>query len=127
MTKDEFARFLEEIIIPQLRAVREDGQKEYAHRDAFDNFRRLASQLKLDQKQILWVYLIKHLDGILSYINGHQSQREPVQGRCKDAIMYLCLLWGMLEEEEKMKVRPTLDPSDKDVLRMSEGKYPNAL
>lgn len=100
MTREEFAMFLEVKIVPQLKEVREAGQQEYAHKEAFDNFRRLSSQLNLDQKQVLWVYLIKHLDGILAYINGHKSQREPVQGRCKDAIMYLCLLWAMIEEEE---------------------------
>lgn len=83
--------------------TREAGQKEYAHADdnAFSNFERLAAQLKIDRKIVLWIYLQKHLDGILAYINGHVSQREPVQGRIKDVRVYLTLLRGMIDEEEK--------------------------
>ena len=42
-------------------------------------------------------YLLKHIDGITSFVNGHQSQREDVRGRLTDAIVYLCLLWGMVD------------------------------
>jgi hypothetical protein len=47
------------------------------------------------------VYLLKHIDGISSFVNGHESQREDVRGRITDAIVYLCLLWGMVESKEK--------------------------
>tara|TARA_Y100000310_G_C20509786_1_gene728235 strand:+ start:671 stop:823 length:153 start_codon:yes stop_codon:yes gene_type:complete len=46
------------------------------------------------------VYLLKHVDGITAYIEGHKSQREDVRGRIKDAIVYLMLLWGMIEEKD---------------------------
>jgi len=46
------------------------------------------------------VYLLKHIDGITAYLNGHKSQREDVRGRIKDAIVYLMLLWAMIEEKE---------------------------
>ena len=46
------------------------------------------------------VYLLKHIDGISSFVNGHKSQREDVRGRITDVIVYLCLLWGMIEEDE---------------------------
>ena len=45
-------------------------------------------------------YLIKHIDGISAYVNGHRSQREGVRGRLTDAITYLCILWGMFDEVE---------------------------
>tara|TARA_R110002012_G_scaffold61490_3_gene161239 strand:- start:3391 stop:3582 length:192 start_codon:yes stop_codon:yes gene_type:complete len=45
------------------------------------------------------VYLLKHIDGIASFVNGYQSQREDVRGRITDAIVYLCLLWGMIDEQ----------------------------
>ena len=31
---------------------------------------------------------------------GHKSQREDVTGRLTDAIVYLCILWGMIEEDK---------------------------
>jgi|TARA_R100001530_G_scaffold131243_1_gene102779 hypothetical protein len=46
------------------------------------------------------VYLLKHIDGITAYLAGHKSQREDVRGRIKDAIVYLMLLWAMIEERE---------------------------
>lgn len=82
--------------------TREQGQKEYSHEEsnAFMNFQRVAKDLGLDQKEVLWVYLRKHLDGIVAYIKGHKSQREDVRGRIKDARVYLVLLRGMIEDEE---------------------------
>jgi len=44
------------------------------------------------------IYLLKHVDGIKAYVNGHKSQREDVRGRITDIIVYLMLLWGMIEE-----------------------------
>jgi len=66
-----------------------------------ERFNRLAEQLHMDRKQVLWVYMQKHFDGILAYINGFKSQREDVRGRIKDARLYLALLRGMIEEEEQ--------------------------
>ena len=30
-------------------------------------------------------------------VDGYKSQREDVRGRITDAIVYLCLLWGMVD------------------------------
>lgn len=97
MSRDEFSRLLTEVIQPAECQVREQGQAEYAHdtTNAFANFDRLAVELNLTREQVLWIYLRKHLDGILSHINGNRSQREDVRGRIKDARLYLALLWGM--------------------------------
>ena len=79
-----------------------NGQKEYAmdEDNVFANFQRIANQTGLNQKMVLWVYLMKHIDGIASHIKGHTSQREDVRGRLTDAIVYLCILWGMIEKED---------------------------
>ena len=44
--------------------------------------------------------MIKHIDGLCSWVDGHKSQRENVRGRITDVIVYCCLLWGMVEEQE---------------------------
>tara|TARA_R100000458_G_scaffold12744_1_gene10536 strand:- start:452 stop:643 length:192 start_codon:yes stop_codon:yes gene_type:complete len=60
------------------------------------------------------VYLLKHIDGISSFVNGHKSQREDVRGRITDAIVYLCLLWGMIEEENsKSRNQKIIEEYDK--------------
>ncbi len=82
--------------------MREAGQKEYARKtsNAFANFERVAEHIESSREKVLMVYLLKHIDGISSFVNGHKSQREDVRGRITDAIVYLCLLWGMVEEGE---------------------------
>ena len=87
--------------------MRAAGQKEYARKNsnAFANFERVGKNLDIKREEVLLVYLLKHIDGICSFVKGHKSQREDVRGRLTDAIVYLCLLWGMInEEEEKRKI-----------------------
>ena len=82
--------------------MRAAGQKEYARKqsNAFANFERVANYIDSSKEKVLMVYLLKHIDGISSFVNGHKSQREDVRGRITDAIVYLCLLWGMVEHED---------------------------
>ena len=86
----------------QVQQTRDEGQKEYAHTDdnVFANFDRVGSLLSISSEKTLMVYLLKHIDGITAYLSGHKSQREDVRGRIKDAIVYLILLWAMIEERE---------------------------
>ena len=85
----------------KVKKTRDEGQKEYAHTEenVFANFERVAESLEISKEQALMVYLIKHMDGINAWVKGHKSQREDVTGRIKDAIVYLCLLWGMASQE----------------------------
>ena len=82
--------------------MHKEGQKEYAHDEdnVFANFDRIANQTNTDRKFVLWIYLMKHVDGIAAYINGHKSQREDVRGRITDALVYLIILWGMINKDE---------------------------
>jgi len=45
-------------------------------------------------------YMLKHIDGIIAHINGHNSQRENVRGRITDVMVYCMLLWAMVEDAE---------------------------
>jgi len=87
----------------QILQTRDEGQKEYAHteEDVFANFKRVGNVLQIEQEKTLMVYLLKHVDGICAWVNGHRSQREDVRGRLTDLIVYSMLLWGMVEESEK--------------------------
>jgi len=89
-------------IFPKLDSLRNAGQKEYAHAEenAFANFERVGEHLGIPREKVLSVYMLKHLDGVMAYLNGHTSQREDVRGRISDLMVYLCLLWGMIEENE---------------------------
>ena len=96
---------LDKIIKKQLKQIlqtRDEGQKEYARDvdNVFANFQRVGKYVGISQEQVLMVYLLKHIDGIMAYINGHKSQREGVEGRITDAIVYLLLLRGMVENND---------------------------
>ena len=89
-----------ERVFDECRALRLAGAKEYAHREenSFANFERVGESLGLSREAVLLVYLLKHIDGISAYVQGHRSQREDIRGRINDAIVYLLLLRGMVEE-----------------------------
>lgn len=98
---DWFGQLMDKIL-EECKSVRKEGQKEYAKTEdnVFANFERLSREEfngRISPEEVLWVYAMKHKDGIASWIGGHRSQREDVRGRIKDLIVYLTLLWGMIE------------------------------
>ena len=99
MTQSHMHKFMDHIW-HKITRMRDAGQKEYAHdeKNVFANFERAANLLCVNREKILMTYLLKHIDGIAAYANGHKSQREDVTGRITDAIVYLCLLWAMVDE-----------------------------
>ena len=100
----------------QIKRTRNAGQKEYAqdNDNCFANFERIANLQGLKREQILLTYLFKHIDGISSYVKGHHSQREDVRGRITDAIVYLTLLWGMIDQNEHIYELSTTTQSTND-------------
>ena len=86
--------------------------KEYSNSESrFANFDRLAAELGLTNIQVAWVYTKKHLDGIVSYCRTKQILSEPIEGRIVDAIVYLTLIAGMIEEERILKSQCEIDKS----------------
>lgn len=101
MTRAQMKEVMEQVF-QECDRLRDAGQQEYAHdeEDALANFRRVAEQLGIEPSAVLITYFLKHVDGIVAFVRGHHSQREDVRGRISDAIVYLCLLRGMLDENE---------------------------
>ena len=99
MTQSAMRKFMD-TIWSEVISTRDEGQKEYAHTDknVFANFERTGNLLGVDREKILMTFFLKHVDGIAAYANGHKSQREDITGRITDAIVYLCLLWAMVDE-----------------------------
>jgi hypothetical protein len=93
-----------EFLYAELREVRRAGQAEYAHdaSDALRNFRQTAADTGTSMETVLMCFLFKHLDGIKAWVNGYKSQREPVDGRVKDATMYVILYMGIVYEQFDM-------------------------
>ena len=101
MTRKQMKTLIDNIF-QNIQKTREDGQKDYARDkdNAFANFERIGENLNISREKTLMIYLLKHIDGICAYVEGHKSQREDVTGRITDSIVYLCLLWGMVEGTE---------------------------
>ena len=75
--------------------------------NVFANFERVSSFTGVSREQALMTYLLKHIDGINSFTNGYESQREDITGRITDAIVYLCLLWGMISDKRAKQLNET--------------------
>ena len=118
MKHSQMAKLMDDIL-KEVVVTRDSGQKEYAHDDdnVFANFNRVAHLLEEDRKKVLMTYMLKHIDGIAAFVKGHRSQREDVRGRITDCIVYLMLLWGMIEEEDGILSGKESDASVCDVLK----------
>lgn len=102
MTFDEF-EVVANVAINNMRKLMASKGREYARtEDRFDNFNRLAADLSMSRDKVLLVYLTKHMDAIKNYVNTGNSVSEPIQGRILDALNYLLLLYGMVEERETL-------------------------
>lgn len=100
MTFPEFDAY-SKALIDECLNMRDTKGKEYAGtKDRFDNFNRLALKCDLKRNLVWLVYFTKHMDAIESYINsGREFSSEGIRGRIVDAITYLLLLGGMIEED----------------------------
>lgn len=108
MTYDEFIGLVARMVAEEAKTGESKG-KEYTQGDRLDNFKRIAKDVGVTPKQVLWVFMKKHLDSISSYIKRdaegtHESKMdltESIDGRIMDARVYLTLLRGLIEEDRK--------------------------
>ena len=98
MTYEDFDKLMDQMIAEE-KAIGNTKGKEYTQGDRLDNFKRLAAELGITPLQVLWIYLKKHLDSIAHYVRTEKVLSEPIQGRIKDARVYLSLLRGLIEEK----------------------------
>lgn len=109
MTFEEFNTYQDELLKKVVEMKNTKG-KEYANSTSrFANFDRLANRLKQPRLVIALIYFTKHMDAIESYIsNSRIYSEETIQGRILDAITYLTLIGGMIQEDEsKIDVNKT--------------------
>ena len=100
MTFPEFDTFQEKLLA-EVVGLKDTKGIEYANSESrFANFTRLSERLNIKPTAVALVYLTKHMDAIESYISrGRTYSTESIQGRIVDAICYLTLIAGMIEEE----------------------------
>ena len=91
--------------------------KAYAGKDQsiFANFNRVAAKKRIPRQVVASIYMDKHLDALDSFIRGEYGDPEPIEGRIKDVINYLLLLYGMIMEQQ-MAI-PAPDAPNKSFVR----------
>ena len=106
-TKQDVKHLMEEIF-KQVMDTRDKAHDEYAQsEDAHANFRRQGEALAIPPEKVLWIFATKHWDGVASWIKGRRDNlRENIRGRIKDLIVYLILLWALVDDIEGMPDKP---------------------
>jgi hypothetical protein len=101
MNFEDFDKLYQKMTEEEMIIGRTKGMEYTDGSDRLDNFKRLGRDLGCSPKMILWIYLRKHIDSLDTYIRtqGQQPMSEPIQGRIKDARVYLALLRGLIEED----------------------------
>jgi hypothetical protein len=102
MTFGQFDKYQEDLLA-QVVEMKSTKGREYANSESrFANFDRLSARLGMSNLQIALVYFTKHMDAIESYVKkGRTYSTETIQGRIVDAITYLTLIGGMIQEFEE--------------------------
>lgn len=67
--------------------------------DRLHNFRTCGTFTGLSPKEVLGVYLYKHVAAIYAYINN-KTESEPIEERIADVINYMLLLYKMVREQK---------------------------
>ena len=98
MTRDEFMEMIEEFSKERYAIQTSKGEAYSGKDDALDNFKRNAKNLGVSPLVVWNIYFSKHIDAINSFIRGEYSDTEPIKGRFMDAINYLELGYGLIED-----------------------------
>jgi hypothetical protein len=73
--------------------------------DALANFKkddeRLRKIVQNDPVLAKWyIYFDKHYEAVMTFLEEGDVKSEPIEGRIHDAILYLFLLLGLIEEKK---------------------------
>lgn len=101
MTHAEFAE-LQAALIDKVTKITVTKGREYANDDSdrLANFKRTARQLGISPLTVWAIFLHKHLDAIDSYVRTNRTfSEESLEGRFIDAITYLTLGWGLINDK----------------------------
>jgi hypothetical protein len=107
-------------LIPVL-AVKGEDYSRYASKEATKanaNFGALADMFKgskLDKYHVWAVFMMKHIQAILTWVSQRKLEDEGIQGRFTDATNYLMIGWTMLIEDGVIPVDeavPLFEPDE---------------
>lgn len=103
MTVSEFSKFISEEILSECYKIMESKGISYSGlEDKLGNFKRISKLTNVNPEKVLFVYLMKHIDAISSYIREEYKDSEHIKGRILDVINYMFLLSALLKEQNKL-------------------------
>ena len=117
MTADEF-KYLLAATYSKLCGLTATKGREYANSDdQLANFKRLSQALGINPEAVCFVYLAKHLDSIQSHLRCPEKPlSEPIEGRIDDAILYLVLLKGLINDSSGSRNTQTVPIGNGDTV-----------
>lgn len=68
-------------------------------KDRLYNFKSVGGLCNTPALMVWLIYFLKHIYAIISFCVKGKVESEPIQGRITDAINYLVLLEGLVEEQ----------------------------
>ena len=105
MKKDDFINLMNNMHKEEKEELLKKNA-DYADRNGINilaNFERVAQNLNITPQMALLIYMEKHMDAIRTYIRFGSVMSEPIEGRIKDARVYLSLLRAMVEQVKAVK------------------------
>lgn len=118
MTNQRFIKETEEFFKQCIETMNKKGAEYSGTNDKFANFKRLAVKYGVPIEEIWGVYFSKHIDSIDSFVRKRrkgyginhieQGLSEPITGRIMDAINYLAILKGIIDEAREQEKIPQL-------------------
>jgi len=101
MTLVEFDKLIKEELLPEcFKIMGSKGVAYSGQEDKLGNFKRGAALTGSEPKKVLFIYMMKHIDSIASFIRNEYKDSEPIESRIEDVINYCFLLYGLIKEKQ---------------------------
>jgi hypothetical protein len=102
MNRTEFGKMRDAAYAQVVKLNDSKGHDYSGDDDALANFKEQAKDADVTPEKVWMIFFGKHLSAIKTYVREWQVQSEPIEGRILDAILYLFLLLGLVEEKKSL-------------------------
>lgn len=129
MTNQQFIKETEEFFKQCIETMNKKGAEYSGTNDKFANFKRLAVKYSVPIEEIWGIYFSKHIDSIDTFIKKRragysikqieQNLSEPISGRIMDAINYLAIFKGIIDEAREQETLSQLSQERSDDAKTS--------
>lgn len=101
MTRKEFNKIIQKFTEERKSIQDSKGEAYSGQKDALGNFKRGAKLTGSNPMQVWFIYFMKHVDAVASYVRGEYKDTEAIDGRLADLANYIELAYGLVKESGK--------------------------